>query len=71
MFHDYNLGYIDGRNHALELTARWMNDVLLKHRLSENEIFSILRDKTMFKETLLNYGPAFFNNYDENLGPLE
>lgn len=65
MFHDYNIGYLNGRNHTLELTARWLNDILLKHRLSENEIFLILRDKTTLKEALLDYDPEFFNNYDE------
>lgn len=71
MFEDYNLGYLDGRNHTLELTARWISDVLKKHKLSENEIFLILRDKTTLKEALLDYDPEFFNNYDKDLGPLE
>lgn len=71
MFRDYNIGYLDGRNHTLELTAKWVQHVVSKKKLSTEEILDILQDKIALKETLLDFDPAFFNNYDENIGPLE
>ena len=71
MFRDYNIGYLDGRNHTLELTAKWIQHVLSKKKLSTEEILTIIQDKTALKETLLDYDPAFFNNYDKEIGPLE
>lgn len=71
MLQDYNIGYLDGRNHILELTAKWVQDTLSQKKLSTEEILTILQDKTALKETLLDFDPAFFNNYDENIGPLE
>lgn len=71
MFRGYNIGYLDGRNHTLELTAKWVQHVVSKKKLSPNEILVILQDKTALKETLLDYDPAFFNNYDKEIGPIE
>lgn len=71
MFQDYNIGYLDGSNHTLELTVKWVQHVVSKKKLSTEEILDILQDKIALKETLLDFDPAFFNNYDENIGPLE
>lgn len=71
MLQNYNIGYLDGRNHTLELIAKWVQNTLSQKELSIEEILTILQDKTALKETLLDYDPAFFNNYDENIGPLE
>lgn len=71
MLQDYNIGYLDGRNHTLELTTKWVQHIISKKKISTDELLSILQDKAALKETLLDFDPAFFNNYDENIGPLE
>lgn len=71
MLQYYNIGYLDGRNHTLELTAKWVQHIVSKEKLSTEEILDVLQDKIALKETLHDYNPAFFNNYDEEIGPLE
>ena len=66
---DYNVGYLDGRNHAIELITKWVQSK--KQKLAPDEMLIILQDKNMLAKALFNYDPAFFNNYDMEIGPLE
>ena len=58
----YDIGYLDGRNHALSLITRWAN--------SKECTLEILSDRDKLKDALERFDPGFFNNYDANIGPI-
>ena len=60
----YDIGYLDGRNHALSLIAKWA-----KNR-STKKILNSLSDKDSLEDELQRFDPGFFNNYDEHIGPI-
>ena len=67
---DYDIGYLDGRNHALALTVKWAKRTLAHGSSSEN-LIKFLSDRNSLEATLFDFDPAFFNNYDTNIGPIE
>ena len=58
----YDIGYLDGRNHVLSLITRWVN--------SKECTLEILSDREKLEDALERFDPGFFNNYDENIGPI-
>lgn len=60
----YDIGYLDGRNHALWLISKWSKDK------SPEYIINILSDKYSIEDELQRFDPGFFNNYDEHIGPI-
>lgn len=60
----YDIGYLDGRNHALWLITKWA-----KGKSSE-AILKALSDKASIENELQHFDPGFFNNHDENIGPI-
>ena len=59
---DYDIGYLDGRNHALSLIARWA-------KTKECNLDTI-KDRDTLEDALEGFDPGFFNNYDERIGPI-
>lgn len=59
---DYDIGYLDGRNHALSLIARWAK--------SKECVVDIIKDRDALEDALESFDPGFFNNYDEHIGPI-
>ena len=59
---DYDIGYLDGRNHALSLIARWAN--------TKECILDTIKDRDALEDALEHFDPGFFNNYDEHIGPI-
>lgn len=70
MRNDYDIGYLDGRNHAITLTVKWVEKALSK-RHSSDDIMRILSDRDSLEAALFDFDPAFFNNYDSDIGPIE
>ena len=60
----YDIGYLDGRNHVLSLITEWAKDK------SAEDIVNALSDKETIEDELQRFNPGFFNNYDENIGPI-
>ena len=60
----YDIGYLDGRNHALSLITEWAK------AKSAEDILSALSDKESIEDELQRFNPGFFNNYDKNIGPI-
>jgi len=58
----YDIGYLDGRNHALSLIARFVK--------SKECTLEILSNRDELEDALQRFDPGFFNNYDENIGPI-
>lgn len=58
----YDIGYLDGRNHALSLITRFVQ--------SKECTLEILSSKDELEDALQRFDPGFFNNYDENIGPI-
>ena len=58
----YDIGYLDGRNHALVLITRFVQ--------SKECTIEILSDRDKLEDALQCFDPGFFNNYDENIGPI-
>mgnify|MGYP006968342549 FL=1 len=58
----YDIGYLDGRNHALSLITRFVQ--------SKECTPEILSDRTALEDALQRFDPGFFNNYDTNIGPI-
>ena len=58
----YDIGYLDGRNHALSLITRFVQ--------SKKCTLEILSDRTALEDALQRFDPGFFNNYDTNIGPI-
>lgn len=67
---NYDIGYLDGRNHALALTVKWVKSTLAKSSSSKN-LMKILSDRDSLETVLFNFDPAFFNNYDPDIGLIE
>ena len=59
---DYDIGYLDGRNHTLSLIARWAK--------SKECILDTIKDRDALEDALECFDPGFFNNYDEHIGPI-
>ena len=59
---DYDIGYLDGRNHALSLIARWTK--------SKECTLDTIKDRAALEDALEDYDPGFFNNYDDRIGPI-
>ena len=59
---DYDIGYLDGRNHALSLIARWAQ--------SKECTLDAITDRDALEDALEDFDPGFFNNYDERIGPI-
>ena len=70
MRNDYDIGYLDGRSHAITLTVKWVEKMLSK-RHSSDDIMRILSDRDALETALFDFDQAFFNNYDPNIGPIE
>lgn len=70
MRNDYAIGYLDGRNHAIASTVKWVKKTL-SNRHSSDEIMRILSDRDSLEAALFDFDSAFFNNYDPNIGPTE
>lgn len=70
MRNDYDIGYLDGRNHAITSTVKWVEKALSK-RHSSDDIMKILSDRDSLEAALFDFDPAFFNNYDSDIGPIE
>lgn len=70
MRNDYDIGYLDGRNHAITLTVKWVEKALSK-RHSSDDIMRILSDRDSLEAALFDFDPAFFNNYNSDIGPIE
>lgn len=73
---EYNIGYLDGRNHALELTARFVSSRMQegapeRKAQTATSILQVLSDRRSLEHALCDFGPGFFNNYDETLGPID
>ena len=58
----YDIGYLDGRNHVLSLISRFVQ--------SKECTLEILSDRDKLEDALERFDPGFFNNYDENIGPI-
>ncbi len=72
---EYNIGYLDGRNHALELTARFVSSRMQEGAPERKDqtatsILQVFSDRRSLEHALCDFDPGFFNNYDENLGPV-
>lgn len=59
---DYDIGYLDGRNHALSLIARWAK--------TKEYTLDTIKDRDALEDALEDFDPGFFNNYDERIGPI-
>lgn len=59
----YDIGYLDGRNHALSLLSRWVK--------TKKCTLEILSDREALEDALQNFDAGFFNNYNEELGPID
>ena len=59
---DYDIGYLDGRNHALSLIARWAK--------SKECTLEVIMDRDALEDARVSFDPGFFNNYDEHIGPI-
>lgn len=70
MRNDYDIGYLDGRNHAIALTVKWVEKALSKWH-SSDDILRILSDRDTLEAALFDFDPAFFNNYDPDIGSIE
>lgn len=58
----YDIGYLDGRNHALSLIVRWAK--------SKECTLDAIKDLDALEDALEQFDPGFFNNYDESIGPI-
>lgn len=66
---EYNIGYLDGRNHALSLTTKLVSSLTFKR--APKEILQVLSDRQSLEAALYDFDPGFFNNYDEQLGLID
>lgn len=66
----YDIGYLDGRNHILHLVSGFIQESLSKGG-EQDRLLSILTDEELLATALQTYDPGFFNNYDENIGPID
>lgn len=55
---------------AYTLTVKWGEKTLSK-RHSSDDIMRILSDRDALEAALFDFDPAFFNNYDPDIGPTE
>ena len=62
---EYNIGYLDGRNHALELVSSWAR------KRAPEKILQVLSDRWSLETALSRFDSGFFNNYDEDIGPID
>lgn len=67
---NYDIGYLDGRNHAIALVVKWVEKALSK-RHSSDDIMRILSDRDLLEAALFDFDPAFLNNYDPDIGSIE
>lgn len=67
---NYDIGYLDDRSHAITLTVKWVEKALSK-RHSSDDIMRILSDRDALEAALFDFDPAFFNNYDHDIGLIE
>lgn len=73
---EYNIGYLDGRNHVLELTVRFVSsriwdDTPERKAHATASILQVLSDRNALEHTLCAFDPGFFNNFDEDIGPID
>lgn len=66
---EYNIGYLDGRNHALSLTTKLVSSLTSKR--VPREILQVLSDRQSLEAALYDFDTGFFNNYDEQLGLID
>ena len=59
---DYDIGCVDGRSHALSLSARWAK--------TKECTLDTIKDRDALEDALERFDPGFFNNYDERIGPI-
>lgn len=72
---EYNIGYLDGRNHALELAARFVSSRMQEGAPERKDhaaksVLQVLSDRKSLEQALRTFDPGFFNNYDETLGSV-
>lgn len=67
----YDIGYLDGRNHAVFLTARFVSEYSAKKHYSLDQLIKTLSDPASLQDALQNFDSGYFNNYDENIGTIE
>ena len=65
----YNVGYRDGRNHALDLVAKFAKKARKKH--SDKEILDVICNREDLEGAIFYFDPGYFNNYNEEIGPIE
>lgn len=65
----YNVGYRDGRNHALDLVAKFAKKARKKH--SDKKILKVICNREYLEAAIFDFDPAYFNNYNEEIGPIE
>ncbi len=65
----YEVRYIDGRNHALDLVSSFVKKMRKKKKLSKKELIEILSDREWLEQALWEFNPGYFNDYNEEIGP--
>lgn len=66
----YDIGYLDGRNHVIHLVIGFIK-ASLSMGCEKDHLLTILTDEELLANALQTYDPGFFNNYDENIGPID
>ncbi len=65
----YDVGYRDGRNHALDLVAKFAKKARKKH--SNKKIMKVICNRSDLEDAIFDFDPAYFNNNNEKIGPIK
>ncbi|SEA90592.1 hypothetical protein SAMN05216349_1502 [Oribacterium sp. KHPX15] len=65
----YDVGYRDGLNHALDLVAKFTKKARKKH--SAKKILKVICNRSDLEDAIFDFDPGYFNNYNEDIGPIK
>ena len=62
--------YLDGRNHALDLVSSFVKSMRKRKNVKDKDILDILSDRWTLEDALQDFDPGYFNDHNEDIGPI-